>query len=77
METRHSPTAGRQEQRRWQALALERDGWTHQEVAEVLGVTKGAISQWMKRVAQEGEAGVPARARRGAVPKLTGEEKAR
>jgi transposase len=77
METRHSPTAGRQEQRRWQALELKREGWIHQEVAEVLGVPKGAVSQWMKRVAQEGEAGLYARPRPGAIPKLTAEEKAR
>ena len=76
METRHSPTAVRKEQRRWQALELTRDGWTHEEVAEVLGVTKGAVSQWMKRVAREGEAGLHARPRPGAIPKLTAEEKA-
>jgi transposase len=76
METRHSPTALRQEQRRWQALELKREGWPHQEVAEVLGVTKGAVSQWLKRVAQEGEAGLYARPRPGAIPKLTAEEKA-
>lgn len=77
METRHSPTALRQEQRRWQALELKREGWTHQEVAEILGVTKGAVSQWMTRVAREGEAGLYARPRPGATPKLTPEEKAR
>ena len=33
------------EQRRWRALELKRDGWTHEEVAEALGVTKGAVSQ--------------------------------
>ncbi len=77
METKQSPLAAWQEQRRWQALELKHDGWTHEEVAEDLGVTKGAVSQWMKRVAQEGEAGLHARARRGAVPNLTAEEKAR
>jgi putative transposase len=66
-----------QEQRRWQALELKHEGWTHEEVAEVLGVTRGAVSQWMKRVAQEGKAGLHARPRLGAVPKLTANEKAR
>ncbi len=31
------------------------------EIAEALGVTKGAISQWMKRVTEEGEEGLRAR----------------
>jgi transposase len=77
MEAKQVPMAAWQEQRRWQALELKREGWTHEEVAEVLGVSKGAVSQWMKRVAQEGEAGLHARARRGAIPKLAAEEKAR
>jgi putative transposase len=63
------------EQRRWRALELKRDGWTHEEVAEVLGVTKGAVSQWMKRVADEGEHSLSARPHKGATPKLTAEQK--
>lgn len=65
------------ETRRWRALELKREGWSHEEVAEALGVTKGAVSQWMKRVAEEGEAGLCARAHKGAVPRLSAAAKAR
>jgi transposase len=64
-----------QEQRRWRALELKHDGWTHAEVAEALGVTKGAVSQWMKRVAEQGDDGLRARPHSGATPKLTPEQK--
>jgi transposase len=64
-----------QEQRRWRALELKREGWTHEEVAEALGVTKGAVSQWLKRVADVGEEGLRAQPRPGAPPKLRAEEK--
>ena len=65
------------EQRRRRALELKRDGWTHEEVAEALGVTKGAVSQWMKRVAQEGDEGLCPRPHKGASPRLTAAQKAR
>ena len=39
-----------QEERRLQALALYRKGWRQKDIAEALGVSKGAVSQWMARV---------------------------
>ncbi len=41
------------EERRKRALALYETGWQQKEIAEALGVTRGAVSQWVKR-AQEG-----------------------
>ena len=34
------------ERRRLQAMALLEEGWTQAEVADHLGVTQGAVSQW-------------------------------
>src|SRR5262249_402661 len=65
------------EQRRWRARELKREGWTHEAVAEALGVTKGAGSQWMQRVADQGEEGLRARPHLGARSKLTAEQKHR
>lgn len=37
------------EERRLRALELYNKGWQQKLIAEALGVTKGAISQWIKR----------------------------
>src|SRR6516162_8198886 len=63
-----------QEARRWQALALKQQGWKQQPIAQALGVTKGAVSQWMARVREHGAEGLRARLRSGAPPRLYGNE---
>jgi len=35
--------------RRFQAWELMEKGWKQQKIAEALGVTKGAVSQWLKK----------------------------
>ena len=42
------------EARRFQAWKLKQKGWKQKDIAEALGVTAGAVSQWMKRVAEDG-----------------------
>jgi transposase len=37
------------EERRLRALSLYHAGWQQKSIAEALGVTKGAVSQWIKK----------------------------
>ena len=43
------------EWRRFRAAALHEEGWTGQEIAEALGVSEGAVSQWLKRLREGGQ----------------------
>ena len=42
------------EARRIRAWELVRKGWKQTDVAQALGVTRGAVSQWVSRARQEG-----------------------
>jgi transposase len=66
------------EGRRLRAFELKQLGWSQQRIAEALGVSKGAVSQWMKRARDGG--GVEALKRRpapGARPRLSEEQRAK
>lgn len=58
-----------QEWRRLRAWELWQQGWKQKDIAVALGVTKGAVSQWMKRGREEGEQGLRRRVARGAEPR--------
>lgn len=65
------------EGRRLRAFELKQQGWSQQRIAEALGVSKGAVSQWMKRARQSG--GHKALRRRpapGATPRLSEDQRA-
>jgi predicted transcriptional regulator len=42
------------EARRLQAWELKKKGWKQSKIAEALGVTRGAVSQWIKAVREGG-----------------------
>src|SRR5829696_1593924 len=66
------------EGRRLRAWELKQEGWSQQRIAEALGVSKGAVSQWMKRAREGG--GVQALKRQptpGASPRLSEEQRAK
>ena len=71
MDTRptEQPTDWR-EARRLRAWALHQKGWKQVAIAEALGVTRGAVSQWLKKAKTEGAAALRSRKGGGPRPRL-------
>jgi transposase len=65
-KTKQPPKEWR-EARRMRAWELYQKGWRQKDIAEALGVTSGAVSQWLKRGREEGPGSL--RSRRGGGPK--------
>ena len=63
------------ERRRIHALKLKRNGWKQKDIAVALDVSEGAVSQWLKVAAEEGEKSLRARPHVGRIPELTSTEK--
>jgi transposase len=63
------------EGRRLRAFELKQEGWKQQEIADALGVSKGAVSQWMKRAREEGVEGLRHKPPPGATPRLSEQER--
>jgi len=63
------------EERRLRAWDLKQRGWSQQAIAEALGVTAGAVSQWMRRGREGGVEALRRRPLPGAPPKLTVEQR--
>ena len=62
------------EGRRLRAWALKQQGWSQQAIPEALGVTAGAVSQWMRRGREGGVDALKRRIAPGPTPKLTDEQ---
>jgi transposase len=59
------------EQRRLQAMALLKQGYCQSEVARQVGVTPGAVSQWVKAYRRDGPDALKAKVHPGRKPKLS------
>jgi transposase len=62
------------EARRLQAWRLKQQGWPQHQIAEALGVSEGAVSQWMKRAREEGPDALRHRPPPGAPRRLSAEQ---
>jgi transposase len=66
-----------EEARRLQAWLLKQLGWAQRRIAEALGVSEGAVSQWMRRARAEGPDALRHHPPPGAARRLPSEQLAR
>jgi transposase len=62
------------EGRRRRAWELKQQGWKQQDIAAALGVTEGAVSQWLKRAREQGVEGLRRHPAPGRQPRLSAEQ---
>src|ERR671915_180354 len=65
------------EGRRFRALVFKEQGWKQTHIAEALGVSEGAVSQWMKRAREKGVQALRHNPPPGAPPRLSEQQRAR
>jgi transposase len=70
-KTLSSQATNWQEGRRLRAWELYQKGWKQRDIADALGVTQGAVSQWLKRGRAGGVAGLRHQPPPGAMPRLS------
>ena len=64
------------EERRKRAWNLKEAGWRQKDIAAALGVSEGAVSQWLKRGRAGGLEALKAHPPKGVTPRLSAEQKA-
>ena len=64
------------EGRRLRAVDLSQKGWKQKDIAEALGVSKGAVSQWLRRAREGGPEALLRKKHPGPRPRLTPEQRA-
>ena len=58
------------------AWELHEQGWKQKDIAAALGVTEGAVSQWLNKANEQGAEALQHQPAPGATPKLTKEQRA-
>jgi transposase len=76
MSTTDAPPRDWREGRRLRALELSEQGWKAIRIAEALGVTRGAVSQWLGRARAGGREALRNQKPPGARPRRTVEQRA-
>jgi transposase len=74
-KTLSSQATNWREGRRLRAWELHQKGWKQRDIAEALGVTQGAVSQWLKRGREGGEESLRYQPPPGAPPRLSQEQR--
>jgi transposase len=74
-KTLSSQASDWREGRRLRAYELKQQGWKQTQIADALGVTEGAVSQWMKRAREEGVKGLRHKPPPGATPRLSEQQR--
>lgn len=67
-------SAAELERRRLLAVDRVRSGYTHQEVADFLGVCRNSVTRWMATYRKHGRRGLKSKLHPGRKPKLTAEQ---
>lgn len=63
------------EKRRMRAFELKKKGWKQTDIAEALGVTDGAVSQWMSRAEEGGKEALRRKVDTGPDKRLSDEDR--
>lgn len=74
-QTKLKPPHDWREGRRLRAWELAQQGWSQRKIAEALGVSPGAVGQWMSRAKREGVEALRRRPSPGPQTKLTSEQR--
>src|SRR5260370_37158758 len=76
MSTKTAVRTDWREQRRLQALNLREHGWKQNKIAEALGVSEGAVSQWLHKAKTQGSQALRHRLPPGRPAKLSPDQQA-